>query len=279
MLLRTVDRPDNPVARLTSASRLIHVITRLCKAMIAVSTLDMSLLALVPARGGSKRIPRKNITDFHGKPMIAYPLEAAFAAGIFDCIHVSTDDPEIRQIAVDRGADVSLERPAALADDMTGLLPVARWTLQAFAARGRRFDAVFILYPCSPMLTARDLNGAFEMFKRHGGKKNLLTVGKNPVPAEWLYHQADDGRLVPLTPGGAFQRSQDLEAAYFETGTFTVFSAAYLLMAGQLTDDANYIGYELPQWKAIDIDTPEDLERARDNYQFYRAQLSREMQT
>lgn len=250
----------------------------LYEAVTAVNAPDMSLLALVPARGGSKRIPRKNIAEFHGKPIIAYPLEAAFAAGFFDCVHVSTDDPEIRQIAADCGADVSLDRPITLADDMTGLLPVARWTLQAFAERGLRFDAVFILYPCSPMLTARDLRGAFEMFRHHGGKKNLLTVGKNPVPSEWLYRRSDDGRLVPLTPGGAFQRSQDLEPAYFETGTFTVFSADYLLAAGNLTDDTNYVGYELPPWKAIDIDTPEDLERARDSYQFYRERLSQEMQ-
>lgn len=238
---------------------------------------NISLLALVPARGGSKRIPRKNITEFHGKPMIAYPLAAASAAGIFDCIHVSTDDPEIRKIAADRGADTSLTRPATLADDMTGLLPVARWTLQAFAERGHRFDAVFILYPCSPMLTADDLKGAYEVFKRHGGKRNLLTVGKNPVPAEWLYRRSDDGGLIPLTPGGAFARSQDLQPVYFETGTFTVFSAEYLLTTAKLTDDTNYVGYELPPWKAIDIDAPEDLERARDLYDLYRERLGQEM--
>lgn len=231
------------------------------------------LLALLPARGGSKRIPRKNVADFHGRPILSYPVQAARESGLFDCIHVSSDDPEVREIAQRFRADTSLTRPAELADDFTGVLPVARWTLQAFAERGHNFSAVFILYPCSPLLTASDLIGAYEVFASHGGKKNLLTIGRNPVPAEWLYRRSENGALTPMSPGAAFTRSQDLPAAYYETGTFTIFSASTLLSDAPLTDDTNYVGYELPAWKAIDIDTPEDLDRARALYSIHSDQL------
>lgn len=219
-------------------------------------------LALMPARGGSKRIPRKNIIDFCGKPMLAWPLEAARESGIFDTIHVSTEDPEIRTLAQGLGADVSILRPAELADDLTPLLPLARWVLHAFESQGQRFDDVFILFPCSPLLRAADLVGAYNLYRAHQRKHNLLTVCRAPAYAEWYFRRQHDGRLVPLTPGGAFIRSQELQSAYYETGTFTIFSREWLLSAESLTDDSNYIGYELPPWRSIDIDEPADLEFA-----------------
>ncbi|MBL8559020.1 MAG: acylneuraminate cytidylyltransferase family protein [Hyphomonadaceae bacterium] len=234
------------------------------------------ILALVPARGGSKRIPRKNVIDFHGKPMVAYPIDAALRAGLFGMVHVSSDDDEIRAIAKDRGADPEPVRPAELSDDMTGILPVARWVLQTLTAQGRVFEHVFILFPCAPMITAHDMREAWEVYRAHGGAKNLLTIGRNPVPAEWLYAREADGRLVPRTPGGAFSRSQDLAPAYYETGTFTIFSAKFLLDADNIADDTNYVGYELPAWKAVDIDTPAELEHARALYAVYAERLAAE---
>jgi pseudaminic acid cytidylyltransferase len=223
-------------------------------------------LALLPARGGSKRIPQKNIMDFQGQPMLSYPLRAAHASGLFDLIHVSTDDGDVKRIAEELGADVSFKRPAALADDNTGILPVAKWVLEAFAEVGQNFDAVVILFPCSPLLSARDLRAAVKVFEDFDGKRNLLSVGRNPVPAEWLYRRDEHGALTPLNPGGAFIRGQDLPEAYYETGTFTVFSTAYLLSGIQLADDTNYISYELPAWKAIDIDVLSDWAKAEVAY-------------
>lgn len=223
-------------------------------------------LAFIPARGGSKRIPRKNIIEFFGKPMIAYPIEAALKSGRFACVHVSTDDDEIADIAARHGADVSLRRPAELSDDHTPLLPVMQWTLREFAARGLGFTDVCTLFPCAPLVDAQDIAGAYGVFAQNGGRKNLLTVARAPVPAEWYYHMESDGRLVPVVPGGAFIRSQDLKPAYYETGTFTIFSADWALAEGRTADDTNYVAYEIPAEKAIDIDTPDDLERARRAY-------------
>lgn len=222
-----------------------------------------SRIAFIPARGGSKRIPRKAVTDFHGRPIMAWPIEAARDSALFDLIHVSSDDAEIRRTAEQWGADAGLARPAELADDHTGILPVARWTLQQLDAQGRRFDDLFILFPAAPLMQARELREAYEVYLAHGRRRSLLSVARAPTFPEWLYRKEEDGRLTPLHPGGAFIRSQELRPAYYETGCFAIMPREYLLGDAPLTDDTNYIGYEIPAWKAIDIDTPEDLEHAR----------------
>lgn len=221
------------------------------------------ILGLIPARGGSKRIPRKNVADFFGKPMLAWPFEAARNSGLFDTIHVSTEDPEILSIAKDLGADVSIRRDPSLADDMTPLLPLARWVLEAFEAQGRHFDDVFIIFPCSPLLRSSDLVDAYSLYRSHGRTRNLLTICRAPAYAEWYFRRSENGRLVPIQPGGAFIRSQELKPAYYETGTFTIFSREWLLGAASLNDDTNYIGYELPPSRSVDIDEPADLDYAK----------------
>lgn len=227
---------------------------------------NSKILALIPARGGSKRIPRKNIIDFFGKPIISYTIAAAKSAAIFDTIHVSTDDEEIKEISRKFGADVSFSRPSELADDHTGILPVAKWVLQEFARRGQNFDTVFILFPCAPLLESKDLKGALDVFNKWHSKRNLLSIARGPVPLEWFYSLGESNQLIPRVPGGAFVRGQDLKETYYETGTFTIFSSDFLLHSENIADDTNYVGYEIAPWKGIDIDTFEDLERAKTLY-------------
>lgn len=205
--------------------------------------------------------------DFFGKPMLAWPYEAARSSELFETIHVSTEDPEILSVAGALGADVSIRRDSALADDVTPLLPLARWVLEAFEAQGRIFDDVFILFPCSPLLRSADLVEAYALYRSHGRKRNLLTICRAPAYPEWYFRRSENGSLVPIRPGGAFIRSQELEPAYFETGTFTIFSREWLLGAASLNDDTNYIGYELPPSRSIDIDEPADLDYAKALFQ------------
>lgn len=233
-------------------------------------TTSKKVLALIPARGGSKRIPRKNIIEFCGKPMLAWPFEAARDSGLFDTIHVSTEDAEISTLAGSLGADISIHRDASLADDLTPLLPLARWVLQAFDVQGRSFDDVFIIFPCSPLLRPKDLVAAYELYQSHGRQRNLLTICRAPAYAEWYYRRAENGTLTPIAPGGAFIRSQELKPVFYETGTFTIFSREWLLGATNLNDDGNYIGFELPPWRSVDIDEPADLEYAKVLFQFAR---------
>ncbi|MEL6287340.1 MAG: acylneuraminate cytidylyltransferase family protein [Pseudomonadota bacterium] len=227
-------------------------------------------LALLPARGGSKRITDKNILPFHGKPMLAHPLAAAEASSLFDLIHVSTDSERIASVARDLGADVSFMRPTTLADDVTGILPVAKWCVETFAERGEKFDDVCILFPAAPMLEPEDLIGAFEVYAQHNATRNLISVAEAPVYLEWYYHRGSDGRLTPTHPGGAFMPSQSLAPVYYETGTFTIFSAEYLTATESFDDDANYVSYELDAWKAVDIDTPKDLAFASRLYETWK---------
>lgn len=223
-------------------------------------------LALIPARGGSKRIPRKNIIDFHGKPMLGYSVDAALESGLFDRVHVSSDDDEVREIARQLGADADPQRPADLADDHTGILPVARWAVQEFAKQGERYDDVFILFACAPFIEAEELKQAYEVYLANERKRNLLTVCRAPTHVEQYYRLNAQGQLDPLQKGGNFIRSQDLDYAYFETGTFTIFSAEWLTTHPTLMDDMNYVGFELPEWKSVDIDSPKDLDYARRLY-------------
>ena len=227
-------------------------------------------LALIPARGGSKRIPRKNIIDFFGQPIMSYPLKAAQESRLFNLIHVSTEDEEIRNIAERLGADVSIIRPTALADDHTSLLMVTRWVISVFDSKGIFFDDIFVLFPCAPFLEVQDLLAAYEMYLAHGRKHNLLTICRAPAYMEWYYRRCEDARLIPVMPGGALIRSQDLQPVYYETGMFAIFSREWLLCADSHRDDQNYIGYEIPIWRSIDIDEPEDLEYAKFLYQFCR---------
>ena len=171
-------------------------------------------LALIPARGGSKRIPRKNIIDFHGKPMLGYSIDAALESGLFDRVHVSSDDDEVRAIAERLGASADPKRPAELADDHTGILPVARWALQEYAKRGEHYDDVFILFACAPFIESTDLTAAYSLYLEHDRKRNLLSVGRAPSYPERYYSREDTGRLTPLDAEAMGKRTQECNAGY-----------------------------------------------------------------
>src|SRR5437588_12412635 len=124
----------------------------------------MARIAVIPARGGSKRIKHKNIVDFCGRPLLTYSLAAAAESKLFDVVHVSTEDRAIADVAARYGYPPEFLRDEALADDHTGVIPVLRWVLERYAERGRNFDAVCLLMPTAPLIDADDLKGALAMF-------------------------------------------------------------------------------------------------------------------
>ena len=148
-------------------------------------------IAIVPARGGSKRIPDKNIVDFLGLPLMGHSLRAARESGLFDTIHVSTDSARIAEVAASLGHAVDFTRDPALADDHTPLLPVLRWTVEQYAARGKRFDTVCLLMPTAPLIEAEDLRRANTLFERHAGRRTVIAVARFPVPIEWAFRMPD----------------------------------------------------------------------------------------
>ncbi len=218
-------------------------------------------IAIIPARGGSKRIPDKNIVDFLGLPLIGYSIRAAQTSGLFDVIHVSTDSPRIAEVAATLGAPVDFMRDPALADDHTPLLPVLQWTFQQYARRSRDFELACLLMPTAPLIDASDLKNAEALFRQQGADRTVIAVARFPVPIEWAFRLGADGILSPCQPGQGNVRSQDLPAAYYDSGTF-LFIPATEVRAARI-DDKRMVAYPLPRHKAVDIDDLEDLELAR----------------
>jgi pseudaminic acid cytidylyltransferase len=226
----------------------------------------MKRLAIIPARGGSKRIPNKNIRDFCGQPMITHVLSAARASGLFTTVHVSTESESIRDVAAQFGFPPDFPRPAELADDHTPIMPVLRYAAQEYANRGVHFDEVWLLMACAPLIDAKDLSTAATLFQQAGSEQPLLAVSEYPAPIEWAFSRGENGALTPVQAGMFAVRSQDLEKRYFDAGSFAVFPASRVLESQGAGSDSGFIGYVLPKGKAIDIDDEQDWQLAEAVY-------------
>lgn len=185
-------------------------------------------IAIIPARGGSKRIPNKNIIDFFGRPMLHYSIQAAVDSRLFDLIHVSTDSEAIADAAAAAGWAPEFRRPAELADDRTPIMPVLAFVLAECARRGRTFDTVSLILPCAPLIEGTDLARAHETFVRNTPRKPLMAVDAYAVPVEWAYSRRADGGLDPVQPGAYAIRSQDLSTKYFDAGTFYFYDPVHI---------------------------------------------------
>ena len=222
----------------------------------------MKRLAIIPARGGSKRIPNKNIRNFCGKPMISYILHEAQESKLFDKIHVSTDSESIKNIVNNLGHFIDFMRPSSLTDDNTSLNPVIEFVLKEYANLNINFDEVWLLLPCSPLIEAGDLIRACNFMENKKSKRNgFIAVVEYPAPIDWAYEIKTDGLLNPLNKIKLNIRSQDLEKRYFDSGTFMSF------FIDNQPDFKNpkiinnpFLGFKISKLKGIDIDTNEDWE-------------------
>ena len=215
-------------------------------------------IAIIPARGGSKRIPNKNIRNFFGKPIIAHILEAAEQSRLFDVIHVSTDSLEIRRVVEGLGLKVDFIRPKRLADDHTPIMPVLKFVTESYASQGQQFDQVWMLMACAPLVEAFDLQQAALLFEAAGNKSPVLSICEYPAPIEWAFNRSPDGKLFPLNPGMKALRSQDLEKKYFDAGAFAVFPAQAVVESEGAGSFKGFIGYAIPKENAVDIDDEAD---------------------
>lgn len=216
-------------------------------------------LAVIPARGGSKRIPRKNVRSFCGKPMIVWSIEAAHESGCFDRIIVSTDDDEIARVATDAGAEAPFMRPAELADDHTATRPVIN---HAIHEAGRLFgppELVCCIYPAAPFIKAADLCRALDLMTREGADF-AFPVTSFASPIQRALRVTDSGRLAMFWPEHLQARSQDLEPAHHDAGQF-YWGRANAWLEGKATSDGG-VPLVLPRHRVVDIDTEEDWEQA-----------------
>jgi pseudaminic acid cytidylyltransferase len=219
-------------------------------------------LAIIPARGGSKRIPNKNIRDFCGKPIIGHILQAAKESELFDNIHVSTEDMQIMTVVTRLGFPPDFPRPESLSDDHTPIIPVLQYVAAEYLNRGQEFDQIWLLMSCAPLVSAFHLKEAAALFDQGGGSDALLAISEYPAPIEWAFSRRQDGGLVPVQEGLFAVRSQDLEKKYFDAGCFAVFPASRVFRARGAGSDEGFMGYLLPKSIAIDIDEEQDWKMA-----------------
>jgi len=219
-------------------------------------------VAIIPARGGSKRIPRKNIKDFYGEPLIAYSIKTALESNIFDKVVVSTDDSEISNIAKKYGADI-VQRPDELADDYTGTWDVIDHAIAYLQKEGEEFDFVCTIYATAPFLQSRYLKEGFEKLK-NSNAINVFSATSMPFPIQRTFKLDANGRCEMFTPQHYNTRSQDLEEAYQDAGQF------YWSKIGQKSNEVFFgkdsIPIILPRYLVQDIDTLEDWKRAEIMY-------------
>lgn len=218
-------------------------------------------VALVPARGGSKRIPRKNVMTFRGVPLLERTLTMLTATPIIDRIVVSTDDREIAEIAVAAGADVPFLRPAEIADDHTGTRPVVQHAIRAWEETGRGLiSELCTVYPAAVFVTPEDIIEAHQLL-RETACEFVMSAAAYPAPVQRALQMDKDGRASMMWPAEVGTRSQDLTPAYHDAGQFYWGTrTAWLSDVPVMQADTRL--HLIPHWRVQDIDTPEDWERA-----------------
>jgi pseudaminic acid cytidylyltransferase len=221
-------------------------------------------VAIIPARGGSKRIPRKNIKDFYGKPLIAYSIQAALESKLFEKVIVSTDDEEIATIAKEYGAQVPFIRPQELSDDYVGTGAVISHALAFLKEQGEKYDFCCSIYATAPLLRTEYIIEAFEKLQASDAV-NVFSVTSMPFPIQRTFKITQNRRCEMFWPDNFMKRSQDLEEAYQDAGQF------YWKNLNKTTKEVMFgkdsIPIVLPRHLVQDIDTLEDWKRAEVMYE------------
>ncbi len=216
-------------------------------------------VAIIPARGGSKRIPRKNIREFAGKPMIAHAILLAIASELFDKVIVSTDDLEIAGVSRKWGAELPFIRPDELADDYTPTVPVVAHAIENCQVPADAIQAVCCIYPCVPMLRVEVLQTAMTILAENK-LDYVFPVVAFPSAIQRALRLLPDGRVSPLYGSNENARTQDLERAFYDAGQF-YWGNPSAWLSGKPIHSHGY-GIEIPAWRVVDIDTPDDWLRA-----------------
>ncbi|WP_305966773.1 pseudaminic acid cytidylyltransferase [Marinobacter salsuginis] len=220
----------------------------------------MSTVAIIPARGGSKRIPRKNIKAFCGKPMIAWSIEAAKKSGCFERIVVSTDDAEIAEVARQFGAETPFLRPSSLSDDYTGTIPVIRHAVDWLSDNGSPVSEACCLYATAPFVSPEDLKRGQQMLQSEACSY-AFSVTSYAFPIQRAIRITSKGRVAMFNPEHFQTRSQDLEEAWHDAGQF-YWGAVEAWQDEKPIFSEEAVPVTLPRHRVQDIDTPEDWVRA-----------------
>ena len=213
-------------------------------------------LCIIPARGGSKRIPNKNIKNFCGKPIIAYSIKTALDSALFDRVVVSTDSQKIADIARDYGAEVPFWRPESLANDNTPTSEAIRHAIEMLQADGTNIETVFCIYATTPFLRVKDLERGYELLTKHNAPA-AIPVTSFPSPIYRAMHISKSGTLEMVWPEYRKMRSQDLPETYHDAGQFYCARIKPFLEQGRFSMPGA-LPIILPRYMVHDIDTEED---------------------
>lgn len=223
----------------------------------------MNAVAIITARGGSKRIPGKNKKEFLGKPIIRYSIKAALDSGLFEEVMVSTDDEEIAKIAIEAGAKVPFLRSKETSDDYATTDDVLMEVLEEYEKQGRTFAYMACVYPTAPFVTAQKLQTALRLLQDHRASGVMPVVRFSFPPQRGMAIR--DGKLDYCYPENALKRSQDLEPMYHDCGQFYVYDTEkFRACRGNLPD--GYVPMEVPELEVQDIDTMTDWQLAELKY-------------
>ena len=217
-------------------------------------------VCVIPARGGSKRIPRKNIRHFRGQPMIAWSIQAAMESGCFQRLIVSTDDEEIARVASSFGAEVPFTRPAELADDYSGTREVVTHAIKVLGNDVKDEDQICCIYATAPFIRPSDLIEAKALLEASRPRSVVYAATSFGFPIQRAVRINAEGYSEAIDPISADLRSQDLAETYHDAGQFYWASSSSWHQAGNLFDRGRPL--ILPRWRVQDIDTEEDWKRA-----------------
>ena len=224
-------------------------------------------IAIIPARGGSKRIPGKNIKTFAGKPLIAYSIDAAKASGLFDKIIISTDSEEVAEVAKSFGADAPFIRPKELSNDFVGTRPVTNHAIKFCIENFYKPEFCCCIYATAPFLHPKYLQQGLDSLKHNSEKSFAFSVTSFPFPVQRALIKSAAG-VSPMFPESIGKRSQDLEEAYHDAGQF-YWGKTDGYLANHKIFSHHSLPVVLPRHLVQDIDTPEDWQRAELMYQAY----------
>ena len=223
----------------------------------------MSNIAIITARGGSKRIPKKNIKNFCGKPIILYTIEAALTSGCFDEVMVSTDDEEIAALAREAGASVPFLRSEKTSDDFATTMDVIEEVISEYGKRQKSFEHACVLYPTAPFVTSEKIKNAMETLIKEN-VDSVLPIVKYSFPPQRAFI-CKNGKIQYAEEDNAMKRSQDLESMYHDCGQFCCFKIQAIFCKRTMVTD-NTIGIVYPELEVQDIDNYEDWQMAELKY-------------
>lgn len=231
-------------------------------------------VAIIPARGASKRIPRKNIRSFNGRPMITWSIRAALESECFERIVVSTDDPEIAKVAESCGAEVPFVRPGNLSDDHTPTIPVIRHAIDQLETEGAQPEYVCCLYATAPFVTAELLQQGLADLRAHPSTEFVVSATEFNFPIWRSLQLKPDGTVAMNWPEHELTRSQDLPPAYHDAGQFYWGTReAYQKNEGFFSANCRFC--LVPSYRVQDIDTENDWRRAELAFEALKTEESR----